>query len=179
MTESQTNILVACITALVTVIGFIVTYFLNKHNFIEEVNKQKADISLDKIVDLPFKIQSLMDTILDKKNDETILATFNDLMISIFAYGSKDAITIATNMQELNYSRSSVPEGIDHNRVIAYYILLLCQVKFDLTDIKINPQYWFRMRLKDYTKIKSSLDNANNEIVDELGLQHFLRIKIS
>ena len=63
------------------------------------------------------------------------------------------------------------------NDIIAYYILLLCQVKYDLTGIKINPQYWFRMRLTDYQKLKDNLNSANNKIVKELKLDKFLKIE--
>lgn len=71
-------ILSACITAMVTIIGFVVTYFLNKRNFKEEINKQQVNIHLDKIAELPYKIQELMDIILDKKNDKAILSKFKD-----------------------------------------------------------------------------------------------------
>ncbi len=177
MNEIIKNILPACITAIITVVGFIVTYFLNKRNFKEEVNRQKVNIHLDKIADLPFKIQSLLDTILEKKgNAPTLLPLFRELMQSIFAYGTKEAISLVTNLQELNYLVASNPESMDKQKVIAYYILLLCQVKYDLTGIEINPEYWYRMRLTDYAKTKSSLNGATNEIVKKLDLKSFLHI---
>jgi hypothetical protein len=169
-------ILSACITAMVTIIGFVVTYFLNKRNFKEEINKQQVNIHLDKIAELPYKIQELMDIILDKKNDKAILSKFKELMFSIFAYGSKDAIILVTNMQELNYILAASPDKADKNMLIAYYILLLCQVKYDLTGIEINPEFWYRMRLTDYSKMKSSLDKSSNEIVKRLELNSFLKI---
>lgn len=55
MDESTTVILSACITAGVTILGFVVTYFLNKRNFKEEINRQKLNINLGKIADLPYK----------------------------------------------------------------------------------------------------------------------------
>jgi len=80
-------------------------------------------------------------------------------------------------MQELNYSLAANPDKADKNMLIAYYILLLCQVKYDLTGIEINPEFWYRMRLKDYSKMKPSLDKATNEIVKRLELSSFLRTK--
>lgn len=169
-------ILSACITALVTIIGFIVTYFLNKRNFKEEVKKEKVNANLEKLSDIPYKIQALLDTILDKKNDKAILNSFKELMASIFAYGSKESIALVAHMQELNYALSARPDSVDKSEVIAHYILLLCQVKYDLTGIEINPQYWYRMRLNDYAKMKSSLDRATNKIVADLGLDPFLKV---
>lgn len=177
MDQNAAIILSACITALVTIIGFVVTYFLNKRNFKEEVKKQKVNVNLEKIVDLPYKIQVLMDTILEKKGNKTILSSFKELMTSIFAYGSKDAIALVTSMQEVNYAITENPNNVDKNEVIAYYILLLCQVKYDLTEIEVNPQYWYRMRLTDYTKMKPSLDKSTNKIVERLGLSPFLKVK--
>lgn len=176
MNQNVGIILSACITAFVTIIGFIITYFLNKRNFKEEINKQQININLDKIADLPYKIQILMDATLEKKDYNTILKSFKDLMTSIFAYGSQDAISLITNMQELNYLLADTPNSTDKYEVMAYYILLICQVKYDLTGIKINPQYWFRMRLTDYSKTKEILDTANNNIVEKLNLESFLKI---
>ncbi len=177
MDQNAALILSASITALVTIIGFIVTYFLNKRNFKEEVKKQKVNVNLEKIADLPLKIQSLMEISLEKKDDKTILSSFKEIMTSIFAYGSKDAISLVSSMQEVNYKLAEKADSVDKNEVIAFYVLLICQVKYDLTGIEINPQYWYRMRLTDYLKMKSALDNATNKIVDELDLSSFLKVK--
>jgi hypothetical protein len=174
-------ILAACIPAIVTIIGFVVTYFLNKRNFKEEVNKAKVNATLEKISDLPYKILTLMDTMMSKdksKNHEQAnLKSFQELMSLIFAYGSKEAIIIVSSMQETNYLLSREPDKVDKNEIIAYYILLACQVKYDLTGIKINPEYWYRMRLTDYKAKKEKLDEATNKIVDELQLADFLSVK--
>ena len=66
------------------------------------------------------------------------ISDFKELMSLIFAYGSKEAIMLMTNMQQL----------------IPYSILLLCQMKYNLTGIKINPEYWFRMRLSDCSSME-------------------------
>lgn len=175
LNENTTALLVACISSLVTVIGFIVTYFLNKRNFKEEIAKQQENIRLDRIADLPYKIQMLMQSILDKGNAD-ILSEFKELMSSVFAYGSEDAIKLIANMQELNYAYADNP-GRAGNKVMAYYILLLCQIKYDLTGTEINPEFWYRMRLTDYAKLKTSLCETNNEIVKSLKLSPFLAIK--
>lgn len=72
----------------------------------------------------------------------------------------------------MNYN----PKGEDKNKIIVYYILLICQVKYDLTGIEINPEYWYGMRLTDYAKIKFNLDEVNNDVVKRLKLQKFLYI---
>lgn len=178
--ENITIILSACIPAVVTIIGFIVTYFLNKRNFKEEVNKAKVSTTLEKISDLPYKILTLMDIMLQKEkpknHEQTNLKLFQELMSLTFAYASKEAIMLVTNMQETNYLLSSNPDKVNKNDIIAYYILLACQVKYDLTGIKINPEYWYRMRLTDYKTMKENLDKATNKIVRELQLEDFLLV---
>lgn len=179
--ENIAVILAACIPAVVTIIGFVVTYFLNKRNFNEEVNKAKINATLEKISDLPYKILTLMDTTLQKdkpqNHEQTNLKLFQEIMSLTFAYGSKEAITIVSSMQEANYLLAKEPDKVDKNEMIAYYILLACQVKYDLTGIKINPEYWYRMRLTDYAEMKEKLDKAANKIVDKLQLEDFLLVK--
>lgn len=165
------------IPASVTIIGFMVTYYLTKRNFKEEISKQKISILLGEMSMVPMEILGLMDKILDKKDSKIILSDFKSLMARIFAYGTKDAIALVSNMQELNYRIASDPETADKSKIIAYYILLVCQIKYDLTGIKINPEYWYKMRLTDYINMRVNLVNANNEVVKNLKLERFLDIK--
>lgn len=82
------------------------------------------------------------------------ISDFKELMSLIFAYGSKEAIMLMTNMQQLNYRIADHSADADNMELIPYYILLLCQMKYNLTGIKINPEYWFRMRLSDYSSME-------------------------
>lgn len=154
MNENIVVVLSACITAAVTIIGFVVTYFLNKRNFKSEIDREKININLDKIADLPYKIQELMNTILNQGANAKTISDFKELMSMIFAYGSKEAIMLMTNMQQLNYRIADHSADADNMELILYYILLLCQIKYNLTGIKINPEYWFRMRLSDYSSME-------------------------
>ena len=154
MNENIVFVLPACITAAVTIIGFVVTYFLNKRNSKFEIDREKININLDKIADLPYKIQELMNTILNQGANAKTISDFKELMSLIFAYGSKEAIMLMTNMQQLNYRIADYSADADNMELIPYYILLLCQIKYNLTGIKINPEYWFRMRLSDYSSME-------------------------
>lgn len=98
-------------------------------------------------------------------------------MSKIFAYGTKEAITIVSSMQRQNYSLQENSDSKIKSRLIAYYVLLVCQIKYDLTGIEITPEYWYNMKLTDYPNRKSELDKANNNIVKELNLPNFLIIK--
>lgn len=174
-------ILAACIPAVVTIVGFVVTYFLNKRNFKEEVHQAKVNATLEKISDLPYKILTLMDAMVQKgktKNQEQFnLKSFQEIMSLTFAYGSKEAIAIASSMQETNFLFNNEPNKVNKIEIIAYYILLACQVKYDLTGIKVNPEYWYRMKITDYKIMKKDLNEATNRVVEKLQLDDFLSIK--
>lgn len=181
--ENIAVILAACIPAVVTIIGFAVTYFLNKRNFKEEVNKTKVNTALDKISELPYKIFVLMELMLQTQKPENYeqirCKMYQEIVNTTFSYGSKEAIMIVSSMQETRNLLSSDPGEVEKNKTanIAYYAILSCQVKYDLTGIKICPEYWYRMRLPNYKEMKSNLDTETNRIVRELQLQEFLSIK--
>jgi len=168
------------IPAVVSIIGFILTYFLNKRNFQEEVTKQRLNVQLEKTSRLPYHIQELLVQLVEAGNSQKHIVkhtdSMRDLLATVFAYGSRDAILLATNMQEQIYAMQRNPDSVSPYSLIAYYILLLCQVKYDLTGVEINPEFWYRMRLKDYSALKDELDRITNEIVERLNLQPFLRI---
>lgn len=167
------------ITPAVTILGFIVNFKLTKQNFERELNKKQTDMSLNKLVDIPKNILDLYDKIVNNTiNQKQMLSEFSNLMTTIFAYGSEDSIKILSSMQQHNYTKNNNGEGAPQ-KLNAYFIILVCQVKFDLTGIKVNPEYWYRLKLSDYETnldIKQDFIKANNEIVTELDLDKFLKI---
>ena len=180
MDENIRTILSVTIPAIVAIIGFVVTYFLNKRNFYEELRKQKINIQLDKISDVPYEILSLLNTVNDKNiSEKKKIESYNNLLAKIVAYGSKEAIVIAAAMQEFLYISSQQKSSVspDGYNTIAYNALLLCQVKYDLTGIKVNPEYWYRLKFMEYSTLKQTYRAPVNKIVDELGLDKFLRIE--
>ena len=53
------------------------------------------------------------------------ISDFKELMSLIFAYGSKEAIMLMTNMQQLNYRIADHSADADNMELIPYSILLL------------------------------------------------------
>lgn len=168
--------------AVVTVIGFIVNYFLTRNSIRREVEKKKSNIALEELSKVPLEVMQILDEILDNKNQtnykiKETLNRFKGLMAKIFAYGTKDSIKIVSNMQEYNYKlQDKITQKADY-KVIAYYILLACQVKYDLTGVEVNPEYWYKMRLTDYQEKRNEINYANNDIVKSLDLNENLLIK--
>lgn len=168
--------------ASVTVGGFIINYFLTRNSIRREVEKKKSNIALEELSKVPLEVLQILDEMLDTKNKNNykIKETFNKfkgLMAKIFAYGTKDSIIIVSTMQEHNYNLMNNTPGETDYKIIAYYIILACQIKYDLTGIWVKPEYWYKMRLTDYSIKKADIDRANNDIVRTLNLNEMLLIK--
>lgn len=175
----MTNYANVIISAAVTIAGFIINYHLMARTFREEVGKMKTSVYLDEMSKVPMEVLELLDAILDKKNYSAIERNLKSLMARMFAYGSREAILLISSMQQLNYRVLSNPQDADadRNKAIVYYILMACQVKYDLTGLKVNPEYWYRMRLTDYNTMRARLTETNNDIVKQLQLEDFLMIR--
>ena len=177
MTSNTIGVLAAIIPAVVSIIGFIVTYNLTKRNVLLEIQKQKSNILLDKMSSLPLEIQETMNIILKSGSTTNTIKKFESVMGQIFAYGTKEAIMIISSMQELIYQNTKDSNTESLNKVFAYFVLLICQIKYDLTGIEINPEHWYKMRITDYSETKEIFGNANNEIIKNLELPQFMMIK--
>lgn len=183
MNENTSTLLSIGIPAIISIIGFIVTIFTLKKNFQNELKKQKATVQLDKMAEMPYEILDLMDKIIrsgkitpSQKEQEDLAQKMNVIFSSIYAYGSSNAIHILAAMQNENYKNSVSPESKNSYRVMAFYVLLTAQIRFDITGEIVSPEEWFKMRLNDFDKNRDQIVLANNCLVDELGLRKELKM---
>lgn len=95
-------------------------------------------------------------------------------MKKIYAYGSKDAISIISKMQEENYQNLSQNKNM--YRPVCFYILLATQIKFDVTGDSVSPELWYKMKITDYGNNKTIIKNENNKIVKQLNLNKKFKI---
>lgn len=177
-TNTWIDLITVLIPAGVTIIGFVINYFVLNKSIKDQVSKKKTDISLEYLSKAPLLSLELFDKIREKKQDE-MLEIFIELANTVFAYGSKDAIKILAELQQNNYKISVSPESNNPYKTMAYYILLTCQIKSDLTDIKVNPEFWYKLKLNDYElnqTVKKDLIDATNQVVAELQLDDYLKI---
>lgn len=168
------DLMTAIIPAGVTIIGFIINYFVLNKSIKDQVSKKKTDISLEYLSKAPLLSLQLFEE-MRTKNESEMLKSFIELSNTVFAYGSENAIKILAELQQNNY------KGVKDNpyKIMAYYIILTCQIKSDLTEIKVNPEFWYKLKLKDYETnldAKKGLIDATNQVVEELELDDFLRI---
>lgn len=182
MFTNSIDIISLCVPAAISIIGFIITIFTMKKNFQNELAKQKANIQLDKMAVMPYEILALMQEMIDtgKKKatppeQQKLVERMNWIFSSIYAYGSSTAIMILASMQSENYKNAAIPESADKYRVMAFYVLLTAQIRFDITGEVVSPEAWFKMRITDFQVNRSQIKEANNRLVEELKLnKHFL-----
>lgn len=164
--------LIAClitglITIFITILGFIVTYNMNKRNYKEELNNNKKIQNIE-------KLQDVIASVIEQMNDPSKVNTENwkKIVTNIIAYGSSDAIKIITYLQRNLYKLSHTPLSKEENTVfmLTTYSLLITQIKYDLTGEILPPLTYLKIRLTDFEKLENEYYIKNNEIIDELTL---------
>lgn len=195
-------IVTVVVSALIQIIGFIVTYMSMRRSFKEELEKQKSNIALDKMTTMPYGILELQEDIFRTTKIETEIKNIKEqdnlskddlkkienneqkckmiqdglydkmayLLNTIYSYGSVDAIRIAAKMQNENYKANNDNNADIKFRIMAFYVLLATQVKFDVTGVITSPELWYQMRMSDYDLNKDTYIYANNQLVNELDL---------
>ena len=157
------------IPVIITISGFIISYYMTKKNFKDEVIKNKLAINADIIRELPYEVCQLMDQLTNVKNPITA-DQYKKFYAKILAYGSKDAVSISVHMQQLCYEYPDNQNGTNMYELLAYYALLVTQIKYDLTSEIISPLCWFELKFKDYKPMKSNIIIAINNIIRKLDL---------
>lgn len=148
------------VSSLITIAGFLVTYFLNRKNFRDEINKFKSNKSVELMQDVPHNLVQLLDLL--KTNPNEAIQLQNNIMLTICAYGSKDASIIAEQFMQNSYSGFKNP--IDG---IAYIALLISQVKFDITGYVVSPTSWLKIKIKDFSNRAEKIIDSINQIIDD------------
>lgn len=174
-------IITAIVTGSISIVGFIVTYNSMKKNFKNELAKQRYNLALEKMASMPYEILTLLSEMMDQgKNGNGVfeerLKQFNKFLNTIYSYGSKDCIKIAALMQKENFAINRDEKQKDNFRMIAVYVLLASQIKYDVTGILVSPEFWYQMRITDYEVHKNQFKKANNKLVDDLQLRTELKI---
>lgn len=135
--------------------------------------------------EMPYDILSLMDKMTKNSSSssssgevlEEFLEEFGKIMNTVCAYGSKDAIKIASIMQSENYRMANEKkENKNKYRILCFYSLLVTQIKYDVTNIVNSPELWFKLKINDYYKMRDKMIEENNKIVDELDLNEEFKI---
>lgn len=167
------------ITAIITIIGFIISYFLLIKSFKQELAKQKIDIYLNELTDIPYQILQLLDFVVsNSKNQEELVGDLRKFSNKILAYGTDEAVRVSAKMFSISYRSSKNPKEKKNNEdIMVIYVLLFCQLKYDLTGIKISPEQYYISKLTDYKPENNrKIKDANNSLVKALNIDSFFLI---
>ena len=159
------------VTIAITVIGFIVTYFLSRKNLSNEILKFKQTSQVDQIKDLAFLLCDLMYKMQDlRKITQKSIDSYAEIMNRIIAYASKDAVNISIWAQRVNFEKSS--SGQVNFVPLVALALLISQLKYDASAEIIPADTWFRLRINDYEScgMKTEVEKLIKETVKELNL---------
>ncbi len=168
----------AMIPALISIIGFIATNRSVKRDFKNEILKQRNEIALNKMATMPMRILELLGTIIETGGqNEELAKEFDGFMNEVYAYGSENAITLISKIQKDNMFFGDNVADRNLYELIAMYILLATQIKYDVTGIIVSPEKWYEMRMNDYEINREKMRLANNNVVKMFELNKRFYIK--
>ena len=168
----------AMIPALISIIGFIATNRSVKRDFKNEILKQRNEIALNKMATMPMRILELLGTIIETGGqNEELAKEFDGFMNEVYAYGSENAITLISKIQKDNIFFGDNVADRNFYELIAMYILLATQIKYDVTGIIVSPEKWYEMRMNDYEINREKMRLANNNVVKMFELNKRFYIK--
>lgn len=168
----------AMIPALISIIGFIATNRSVKRDFKNESLKQRNEIALNKMATMPMRILELLGTIIETGGqNEELAKEFEGFMNEVYAYGSENAIALISKIQKDNMFFGDNVADRNSYELIAMYILLATQIKYDVTGIIVSPEKWYEMRINDYEINREKMRLANNNVVKMFELNKRFYIK--
>ncbi len=165
-------------SGIISIIGFVWNNRSMKKNFKNEILKQRNEVALNKMATMPMKILELLEKIIETNGEDAeIQKEFNVIMNEIYAYGSEKAISLISKIQKDNMAFDANSADRDAYELIALYILLATQIKYDVTGIFVSPEKWYEMRLNDYEINREEMCLANNNVVKMFELNKRFCIK--
>lgn len=181
-----TEALTIIIPSAITIVGFIISNIINKRDNVNRLQEHKIEKQLSDLYGIQKDVLELIEElcIMNAYPDKRIKG-FKErkkkIESIVFCAGSTDAVKLIAYIHDL------VQTGIDDNievpfrDLIASFLLLAMQIKYDTTGIKTTPKYWY---IGYYTTQKmlgmgdfyhDSIISVNR-IVEELELDEFLMI---
>lgn len=158
------------ITSIITIIGLVVTYNMNKRNYKEELKNSKTTLNIEKLQSIILDVSNLLN------NPDNISPEMYQLLVSnILSYGSLDAIKILTYLQTSLYNNQNTEQNYSKKNnqmilTITAYCLLITQIKYDLTGEILPPLSYAKIKLTDFKTLENDFYVKNNEIINELHL---------
>ena len=128
-------------SGIISIIGFVWNNRSMKKNFKNEILKQRNEVALNKMATMPMKILELLEKIIETNGEDAeIQKEFNVIMNEIYAYGSEKRYLLFQRYKKDNMAFDANSADRDAYELIALYILLATQIKYDVTGIFVSPE---------------------------------------
>ena len=162
----------------VTIIGLFITYILTTKTFSNEIKKSKIDQNVEAIHSLPLELCNMMSKVQKSNGKKSLVsaAEYESLMTKIFAYGSKDSVALAIEIQQTFYKINKTGEDYGHYLLILFS-LLITQLKYEISDEIISPESWFKLKINDYDTVRGEMIEKINQVINDLGLNKKFMIR--
>lgn len=162
----------------ITILGFFVTYKLTTKTFGNEIRKSKIDQNIEAIHSLPLELCNMMSKIQKSRLQKNSVTAeeYEDLITKIFAYGSKDSVALAIEIQQTFYKVAKTNDDCGQY-LLVLFSLLITQLKYEISDEIISPESWFKLKINDYDNVRENFVNKINHTVKKLGLSKKFTIK--
>lgn len=173
------------IPSFITIVGFIITSMNNKKELSRNIQEFKTEQQINDFRGLQRNVIICLDLLCKHiaKLDIDVPEFINlreSIHTEVICFGSEDAVKIVSYIQSILYTCKDDKKIISHDFLIAAYVLLIMQIKYDTTGIKTSPREWYvgtytTEKMLETGFFERSID-AINEIVEELNLNKFLKI---
>ena len=154
---------------LVTIIGFIITYKMTTMAVGDEIRKSKISHNAEMIHALPLELCEFMGKIQKHGNNDARLKDYEKIMSKILAYGSRDAVNIAVEVQQASYRTAKTGEDVGQT-LLVLVSLLITQLKYDISEEIMSPESWFKMKINDYENVRVKVVSVTIEFIIKFGL---------
>lgn len=163
---------------IVTIFGFFITYKLTTKTFSNEIKKSKIDHNVEAIHSLPLELCNMMSKIQQAKGNKGVVSAseYEKLMTKIFAYCSKDSVTLAVEIQQTFYKINKTNEDYGQY-LLVLFALLITQLKYEISDEIISPESWFKLKINDYETAREPFVDKINETIKNLDLNKKFIVK--
>ena len=174
------------IPSLVTLLGFFITFIINQKEHVHNLQKVKSEKQLSDLYGVQKDVFRFIDMLCysiaypENKPEgfDELQEKINSLII---CSGSEDAVKLIVYVRNLIFSSRDDEINLSSRYLIAAYVLLAMQIKYDTTGIKTSPEVWYVGKFTTQKMLKQGnfydeSKKAINKIVDDLKLNSFMRI---
>lgn len=130
----------------------------------------RLEAGLSKMIDIPSQLWNIADKAMTGKGP--IITDYLNALGTIFCYGSLEAITIATELQKVNFRVEELPfeqKKVFAPDIVALLLLLQVQIRKDVSAQVSSAIFWIRLTSSEGLSTEDSFQNKIAIKIREIG----------